>query len=100
MEKALLTHSELIDSLLADMNNFLREQARGQYVSACCIISGMAQKLVNLRNTIDNDLKNREQTIETLKAALRNSGQIVHDFTPDELIKGIATKDGVENGGH
>lgn len=100
MANGLLTNSELIDSVLDDLNSLLREHARGQYVTASCIVSTMANKLVNLRNTIDNDLKNREQTIENLKTALRNAGQIVQDFTPEELIKGIAVNEGEENGSH
>jgi hypothetical protein len=57
----LLTNSELIDSVLDDLNNALKAQASGQYVQSCIIVSNIAQKLVNLRKTIDNDLKDSER---------------------------------------
>ena len=67
MANGIYTNSEIIDSLVLDLNNVLKEQQNGQFIQACCIVTQMTQKLMNLRKTIDDDLKNREQTIETLK---------------------------------
>ena len=74
MANGLYTNSELVGTLINDLNDFLRLQAGGQHLQACAVVTGMAQKLVNLRASIDNDLKNRDETIETLKAKLRDCG--------------------------
>lgn len=87
MNNGLFTNTELMDSVIVDLNNMLKELFSGQYIQACCHITQMSQKLVNLRNTIDNDLKNREETIERLKQVLRDSGIEVRDITPEETAK-------------
>ena len=89
MANGLLTNTELIESLLVDLNEFLKQQINGQFIQASCIVAKMSQKLINLRATIDNDLKNREKTIETLKKELRHCGVDIQDMTPQEFIKEI-----------
>lgn len=96
MAKDIMTNSELIESLILDLNNSLKEITSGQYINFCSIVYQMAQKLINLRNTIDNDLKNREQTIETLKEELRNAGHEVNDMTQKEFVEEFMNKDGAE----
>ena len=86
------TNSELIDSVLDDLNNALKAQASGQYVQGCIIVSNIAQKLVNLRKTIDNDLKDREQTIEQLKEQLRKLGHEIIEVSPEEFQKEISNE--------
>lgn len=87
MAKGLYTNSELVDTIINDLNTFLRLQAGGQHLQACAIVTGMAQKLVNLRTTIDNDLKNRDQTIEMLKERLRDCGQEVIEVPAEQYVK-------------
>lgn len=87
MAKGLYTNSELVDTIINDLNTFLRLQAGGQHLQACAIVTGMAQKLVNLRETIDNDLKNRDQTIEMLKERLRDCGQEVIEVPAEQYVK-------------
>ena len=87
MNNGLYTNTELMDTIIIDLNNALKELLSGQYIQACCHVTQMSQKLVNLRNTIDNDLKNREETIEHLKQVLRDSGIEVRDITPEEMEK-------------
>ena len=94
MDNGLYTNSELIDSLIVDLNNLLKSLFSGQYVGACSIISSMAKKLSNLRRTIDNDLKNREETIETLKQELRYAGRGVQDMSPGEFIGKLTEEKG------
>lgn len=94
MANGLYSNSEIVDSLIADLNTVIKETASGQYLQACCYITGMVQKLTNLRRTIDNDLKNRDETIEQLKRELRSAGREIVDVAPEKLIK----KDGAENG--
>lgn len=85
MANGIYTNSELVKSILVDLNNLLKQQAIGEHVTACVIVSGMAQKLTNLMNTIDNDLKNRDETIEQLKEALRQCGHEIVEVSPEEL---------------
>lgn len=87
MANGLLTNTELIESLLVDLNEVLKQQINGQFIQACCIVTQMSQKLINLRATIDNDLKSREKTIETLKEELRNCGVEVQTIRPQEIIE-------------
>ena len=96
MANGLFTNSKLIDSLVVDLNNVLKEQQNGQFIQACCIVAQMTQKLINLRKTIDNDLKNREETIEVLKKRLRDFGHEVIEIPAEDIIKQTNEKDGVE----
>ena len=79
------TTSELIKSLIADLNALLKNELCGEYVMACVIVTSMAQKLANLQSNIDNDLKNRDETIEKLKDALRKCGHEIVEVTPEEI---------------
>lgn len=82
-----MTNKELVGSLLQDLNNMVKEQQAGQHLQACAIIASMSQKLANLYKTIDDDLKNRDATIEELKEQLRARGVEVVDMKPEELEK-------------
>lgn len=97
MAKDILTNSELIDSVIVDLNSLPKLLIDGQFVKFCSTISQMCQKLLNLRVTIDNDLKNRNEIIETLKEELRNAGHSVDDMTPQEFVDSM-NKDGENNG--
>ena len=88
MANGIYTNAELVDSLLSDLNNLLRDQAGGQYIQAAAVVTGMAQKLLNLRTGIDADLKNRDETIATLKEELRACGREVVEIAPEDLQKG------------
>ena len=98
MAKGVYTNSEIIDSLIVDLNSFLKEQISGQFLRSSLIAAQMAQKLTNLRETIDNDLKNRDQTIETLKEELRLAGHTVTDMTPEKFINHLNKESGDGNG--
>ena len=97
MANGLYTNTELMDSVIVDLNNTLKELFSGQYIQACRIVSSMSQKLVNLRNTIDNDLKNRDETIATLKNELINAGVTVEDIDPREYLQGVTDKPAEQN---
>ena len=81
----LYSNSELVQTLITDLNNLLKEQAGGQYINASAIVTGMAQKLINLKETIDNDLKNRDETIATLKEELRSHGVEIVEVQNEQL---------------
>jgi len=87
MANGIYSNSELVKSLVADLNALVKNELCGEYVMACAIVTGMTQKLMNLRETIDNDLKNRDETIEMLKERLRACGQEVIEVPADEYAK-------------
>lgn len=95
MGKGLYNNAELVDTIIVDLNSAIREIASGQYVQACRIVTAMSQKLVNLRKTIDEDLKSRDSTIEDLKRELRNLGHEIVEVSGTELGNAME-KDGAE----
>ena len=99
MANGLYSNAELIESLIVDLNEVIKNTVSGQYLQSCITITGMTQKLTNLRQTIDNDLKNRDRTIEELKRQLRSMGAEIVEMTPEQYAKEIE-KDGVLNGGN
>lgn len=86
MAKGILSNSELVETLIVDLNNVLKEAVNGQYIQACVIVSHMSQKLLNLRKGINADIDSKNQIIESLKEELRNAGCTVEDVTPEELF--------------
>ena len=82
-----MTNKELVGSLIQDLNNLVKEQQAGQHLQACQIIVSMTQKLANLYKTINDDLKNRDETIATLKDELRKRGVEVVDVAPENIEK-------------
>ena len=96
MEKGILTNSELIDTIIVDMNNMIKEALAGQYIQICYIVTGMTQKLMNLKKGIDADLASKDNVIEQLKDQLRAAGAEVEDMTPEEFIEKYGKKDGAE----
>lgn len=81
----LLTNKELINSIINDLNEYLKAQASGQMLQAAAIMAGVSQKLLNLYRTVDDDLKNRDETIDSLKQQLRAAGVEVIDMPPEKL---------------
>lgn len=79
------TNSELIGSILTDLNEMMKYQAAGQFIQATTLFVGIVQKLVQLRQHIDDDMKNRDETIQSLKDELRACGREVVDIPADEF---------------
>lgn len=98
MANGVYTNQELVETLIVDLNALPKELLTGQYINACSIVAQMAQKLVNLRDGIKNDIDSKNEVIESLKEQLRNSGTDVVDMTPDEFIREYGKKDGAGNG--
>ena len=88
----MLTNKELVGSLIQDLNNLVKEQQSGQHLQACAIIVSMTQKLANLAKTIDDDVKNRDEIIATLKEQLRAHGVEVVDVDPEHLEEALDGK--------
>lgn len=74
MAKGLYTNAELIGSVIDDLNTVLKIAMTGQPLQACAVLTGMAQKLINLQKTINDDINNRDETIKSLKDELRKHG--------------------------
>lgn len=81
------TNSELIGSILTDLNEMMKYQAAGQFLQATTVFVGIVQKLVQLRQHIDDDLKNRDETIQSLKNELRACGREVVDIPANEFTE-------------
>lgn len=79
------TNSELIGSILTDLNEMMKYQAAGQFIQATTVFVGIVQKLVQLRQHIDDDLKNRDETIQSLKDELKACGREVVDIPANEF---------------
>lgn len=79
------THSELIDSIMQDLNSLVKCHMIGEHVTACAIMTGISQKLLKLKEGVANDLKNREETIEQLKEELRACGREVVDVPVENI---------------
>lgn len=65
--KGLYDNQGLCDSIINDMNQMLKAMLSGQYVQGCTIVTGMAQKLVNLKQGIANDMDSMRTKVEELK---------------------------------
>ena len=96
MANGLYTNSELIETIIVDMNNMIKEALSGQYVQICYIVTAMTQKLMNLKKGIDADLASKDKVIEQLKDQLRAAGVEIEDMTPEEFIEKHGKKDGAE----
>ena len=79
------THSELINSIMQDLNSLVKCHMIGEHVTACAIMTGISQKLLKLKEGVANDLKNREETIEQLKEELRACGREVVDVPVENI---------------
>ena len=95
----MLTNDELIESLIKDVNNLVKNMAAGQYVQFCLLVTQITQKLLNLKTGIKSDMDNKNSVIESLKETIRSMGEEVTDMSIEEYLQNHAIKDGVENGG-
>ena len=65
--KGLMDNEGLCDSLLLDLNNIPKVLMTGQYIQFCAMVSSMAQKVVNLKKGIIDDMQCMKDKIEELK---------------------------------
>lgn len=91
--EGLKTNAELIDSLIEDINLAAKHLVNGNYVGWSGVNILMVQKLTNLKKGIVADMKNRDDTIETLKHQLREKGVEIIDIPVKNPVK-----DGGEDG--
>lgn len=65
--KGLFDNEGLCDSLIGDLNSLIKFIISGQYVQSCAIVTGMAQKLLNLKKGIKADMDSMKEKVEELK---------------------------------
>lgn len=89
--KGLLDNDGVCDSLLLDLNKLPKLLIDGQFIQFCTIVSGMAQRIVNLKSGIKNDL-------DAVKQQLDEANKHCDELANEIFI--ITKKDGGENGGN
>lgn len=57
----------LCDSMIADCNTAVKAICTGQYVQFCMTVTGIVQKLVNLKSGIKADMDSMRAKVEELK---------------------------------
>ncbi len=60
----LMNNEGLIDSLIMDCNNSVKEIACGQYIAWCNIMVQIVQKLANLKIGVRNDTESLKKQVE------------------------------------
>lgn len=88
--KGLLDNDGLCDSLILDLNNLIKLILNGQYIQFSATVTGMVQKLVNLKKGIKDDLDAMKEKVEELKR--------MNDSLVEQMTGLPVDKDGDENG--
>lgn len=65
--KGLMDNEGMCDSLINDLNDLVKQFMNGQYIIGCTIVTGMSQKLLNLKKGIADDMQSMEDKVEKLK---------------------------------
>ena len=93
MANGLYTNTELIDTMIVDLNTLPKHLIDGQFVAFCGVISSLAQRLVNLKDGIKNDLDSKDSMIESLKNQLKEVGYPVMDVPVEEFLASTESKE-------
>lgn len=88
--KGLFDNEGMCDLLVSDLNNLVKELANGQYIQFCIMITGMTQKIMNLKTGIKNDMNSMREKVEELKR--------LNDSLVEQITGLKVEKDGAENG--
>ena len=88
--KGLYDNEGLCDLLVNDLNELVKDLTCGRGVQFCIHVTGMVQKLTNLKTGIRNDMDDMRKKIEELKAA--------NDSLMEQITGLPVEKDGAENG--
>lgn len=90
--KGLFDNEGLCDSLLLDLNSLQKMLMTGQFIQYCATVTGMAQKIVNLKKGIKADMDSMKEKVEELK---RMNDSLVEQLTGLPVEKDGA-KDGID----
>lgn len=86
MANGLYTNTELVDTIINDINTMQKELYGGQYINACATVATIVQKLLNLRKGMQNDLDAKDEKIEILKQHIKTLGGDVSDNLPVDIM--------------
>lgn len=87
MANGVYTNSELVDSLIEELNLLPKLLIDNQFIILCTHIGQMGQKLACLRTGIENDQKSKEEKIESLKETIKALGGEVQDIPIEQFVK-------------
>lgn len=86
----MITNEELLDSIIVDCNNSVKELATGQFLAWCAVMTNIVQKLAALKNGMKLEAEGREKTIKALKDQLILEGYDLVDYNIEDLEKILA----------
>jgi hypothetical protein len=87
--KGLFDNEGLCDSLANDLNNLIRQMISGNYIQFCATVTGMGQKLINLKKGIADDMNVMKRKVEELKN--------MNDSLVEQMTGLPVEKDGASN---
>ena len=90
--KGLYDNEGLCDLLVSDLNTLVKELSNGQFLQFCVIVTGMTQKLLNLKKGINAERDSMRNKVEELK---RMNDSLVEQITGLPVEKDGA-KDGID----
>ena len=76
--KGLLDNEGLIDSLIVDTNDIVKQLTTGQYVAFCKKIVHMVQKLANLKKGMMEEISSRDARIDELTQENERLFNLIH----------------------
>lgn len=88
--KGLYDNEGMCDLLVNDLNDLVKDLTSGQHVQFCIHVTGMVQKLMNLKKGIKADMDSMKEKIEELKQ--------MNDSLVEQITGLPVEKDGAENG--
>ena len=83
----MLSHDELINTIIQDLNSAIKCLFNGQYIAFCDTVRSIAQRLALLNDGVKRDLQSRDNTINELKERLRSMGCEVVEVTAKEYAE-------------
>ena len=95
MSSGLMNTNELLDSLIVDCDCAVKDLISHGYIGFCAHMVAIVQKLGALKAGYGKDMKNRDETIEALKAEIRRLGGTVEDVPIGEFLGGEKQNGGI-----
>lgn len=65
--KGLYDNDGLLETVILDCNNAVKNLATGNYIAFCNIMVGIVQKVTNVRNGMKTEIDEKNRQIEELK---------------------------------
>ena len=78
-----MNKDEVIDHLVVECNELVKQLATGNYVRFCSTIVQMVSELGHLKEAMHIDIGNLQANIQVLKDQLRQAGQELEEVSMD-----------------